>query len=243
MDHDRAHWWRRAIGLALPDACLLCATEGPTLCAPCLAEVHGGCAPACVLCALPLSSDSRATTCGRCLRRRPAFDATVAAALFRPPYDQVVRGLKYGAQLHHAPTLARLIAMRLAVHRTTTAIPIADVVVPVPLSRERLGQRGFNQSTEIARPLARTLRIPLDPHSVLRLHDTPPQASLRFDARRTNMRGAFVIALGREASFRGRRVAVVDDVMTTGATLDALARVLKRAGASRVINLVAARTP
>jgi ComF family protein len=239
MRFDPSSWCRRAIGLVLPDACLLCAAGGPTLCTACLADIGHGCEPACRICALPLPAGSHAHACGRCLERRPAFDATLTPALFLPPYDQLVRGLKYGAQLHHAPTLARLIARRVGAR----AEPVADVLVPVPLSRERLGQRGFNQSIEIARPLSRDLDLPLDAHSILRLHDTAPQASLRFDARRTNMRGAFVLALGREHAFRERRVAVVDDVMTTGATLDALARVLKRAGAAHVINLVAARTP
>jgi len=229
-----------AIGLAFPDACLLCSAPGTTLCAACRRDAIA-CGPGCRLCAAPLPAASRGVVCGRCLRHRPAFDATVAAALFRPPYDQLVRGLKYGAQLHHAPTLAALLARR--VRGCSGERGIADVLLPVPLSRERLAQRGFNQSIEIARPLARALGLPLDTTTVLRLHDTAPQASLRFEARRTNMRGAFVIALGREDGLRGRRVALVDDVMTTGATLDALARVVKRAGAAQVVNLVAARTP
>jgi ComF family protein len=229
-----------AIGVALPEACLLCGARGSTLCPPCLRDAFES-GPGCRLCAAPLPADARAIACGRCLKQRPAFDATIAAALFRPPYDQLVRGLKYGAQLHHAPTLAALLVLR--VRQVAATASIADVLVPVPLSRERLAERGFNQSIEIARPLSRTLGLALDTTTVLRLHDTAPQASLRFEARRTNMRGAFVIALGREDVLRGRRVAIVDDVMTTGATLDALARALKRAGAARVVNLVAARTP
>lgn len=186
------------------------------------------------------------------MRRRPAFDATVAAARFEPPFDQVVRNLKYAARLHEAPMLGALAADRWAAWRPSPGLTIAlrddgrtriDVIVPVPLSRERLARRGFNQSLEIARAVARPLRTPLDPGCVLRILETAPQASLRLADRRRNLRGAFVVPDAAAARLRGRSILVIDDVMTTGATLDELARTLKRAGTASVVNLVVARTP
>lgn len=115
--------------------------------------------------------------------------------------------------------------------------PDGALIVPVPLSRERLRERGFNQALEIARPLARALGLPLDATSLARTRETPPQSRLPWRTRRGNVRHAF--ACSRDLS--GTAVIVVDDVMTSGATLDAVARVLKDHGAARVVNWVAAR--
>src|SRR5262249_41419597 len=132
------------------------------------------------------------------------------------------------------PILGSLLADR--------ARPLASlglVLVPVPLAFERLAERGFNQSLQIARAIARTLRVPLHSDTLTRVRHAPPEASLPLDARRRNIRGAFVVRY----NVRGLRIAVVDDVMTTGSTLEEIARVLKRVGAEHVINLVVARTP
>ncbi len=206
------------------------------LCAACRADASLDGVPACACCAVPLPAS--AAFCGRCLKRRPAYDATIAAARFEAPFDQLVRGLKYGATLAHAPLFARL--LRSAIDARGEDV---DVLLPVPLSRARMATRGFNQAIEIARPLARALERPMDTASVLRIVDTAPQASLPFDARRRNVRGAFAVIDARASAVAGRSIGVVDDVLTTGATLDALARTLKRAGAARVVNLVVARTP
>ncbi len=225
-----------------PPNCVLCGTRGRPLCDPCRDEAVAGLASCCRRCALPLPDASFAHECGRCLRRRPSFDATLAAATYEAPFDQLVRGLKYGATLAYAPLLADLLHDRLVADPRIDRDGI-DRLLPVPLSRERIASRGFNQSIEIARTLARRLDKPIDRVSVLRLHDTSPQASLPLSARRRNMRGAFAVVDARRASIAGSRIALVDDVMTTGATLDELAKTLKRAGATSVVNLVVARTP
>jgi ComF family protein len=209
------------------------------LCEACESDARVDPSAACARCGIPLPRDARVKLCGRCLRRPPAFDKTIAAALYEAPFDQLVRGLKYGATLAYAPLFARLLHGR-ATHAVLADI---DVVLPVPLSRARMATRGFNQAIEIARPFAEKLGRPLDTESVLRIADTAPQASLPFDARRRNVRGAFAVIDARRERIIGRRIGVVDDVMTTGATLEELAKTLKRAGAAAVVNLVVARTP
>jgi len=142
------------------------------------------------------------------------------------PCDGLVQALKYRARLALAGFFAR--------NRATRPIPEVDLIVPMPLHPARLAERGFNQALEIARHLGR----PIAPRGVLRVKDTLPQTELPYEERAKNVRGAFLCRL----DLSGASVAVLDDVMTTGATLNELARVLKRAGATRVENLVIART-
>lgn len=175
-----------------------------------------------------------AVTCGACLREPPHFDATLAVADYAAPIDALVLALKFGHRLELAPVLGALLAERAA-----SLAPAPDALVPVPLSFERVAERGFNQSLEIARTAAHLLDWPLDPRLLLRTRHAVAQASLRLDARHRNIRGAF--AARHRVS--GLHVAVVDDVLTSGSTLDEVARVLKAAGAARVTNLVVARTP
>jgi ComF family protein len=219
----------RLLDTLLPRACLLCgdAAGGQALCAACADDLPRLPEPRCPVCAAPLSAPAPA--CGACLAHAPAFDATLAAWRYGYPLDALIADLKFRRRLASADFLAEAM---LAGPR-----PAGDIVVPVPLSPARLKERGFNQAVEIARPLARALRLPLDATSLARVRDTPPQSRLPWRARQGNMRHAFACV----ADFTGRAVVVVDDVMTTGATLDAVARVLKDHGATRVTNWVAAR--
>ena len=223
-----------------PASCVLCEARGMALCKPCRDDAMATLSSTCSQCAIPLRNHDAARICGACLRRVPAFDATIAAAAYDAPFDSLVRALKYRAQLSLAPLLAELVAARISETKASGAI---DVLIPVPLSRERLGARGFNQALELARPLSRKLGLPIDAASVLRIRDTPPQAALPYDERRKNMRDAFAVRDARRTALQGLCVGVVDDVMTTGATLNEFAATLKRAGAARVVNLVVARTP
>ncbi|MDR3214614.1 MAG: ComF family protein [Azoarcus sp.] len=206
-----------------------CAVEegGAPVCAACARELPRQVAAlACPLCGLPTPGGE---TCGRCLREPPAFDSTYAAFTYVFPLDVLVRALKY----RHRLALAGFFAGAFDV------LPVADLVLPMPLHPSRLCSRGFNQAVEIARPLARAAGLPLEWAGVARVRATPPQASLDHDARLANLRNAFAA----RRRFDGLRVAVVDDVMTTGASLDALARCLKANGAAAVHNFVVARTP
>ena len=229
-----------ALDYLFPHACVLCNARGAPLCAACRTDATARVECGCPRCAIPLRPQPRMPLCGRCLRRLPAFDRTLAAAVYEAPFTHLIRGLKYGATLAYAPLLADLLHARVAAAHEPIDF---DLILPVPLSRQRMALRGFNQSIEIGRILAKRLGKPLEVESVLRIHDTSPQASLPFDARRRNIRGAFTVIDERKKALAGSHVAIVDDVMTTGATLDELARTLKRAGVATVTSLVVARTP
>lgn len=229
-----AYGWRdRLIGLlrtTLPQGCALCAanTGSALVCAACAASIPR-LPQACPCCALPSTHGS---VCGQCLADPPAFDRSQAAFVYAFPLDRLVQSFKYRGTLAYAGWFAQAMLER------RTAPPAADVLIPVPLARGRQRERGFNQALEIARPLARWTGIPLAIGAATRVRDTPPQASLPWSERAKNIRGAF----GCSDAFAGKRVLVVDDVMTTGASLEEFAKTLKRAGALSVENWLVART-
>jgi ComF family protein len=228
---------------ALPCCCALCGRScGAALCAACGARHFGAGACRCNRCGLPLTaSDAASPACGACLKQPPAFDRCIIAADYAAPLDQLVLGLKFGAQLATAPLFAALLQAALS-QRSAGDDAKPDLLTAVPLGQARLAERGFNQSLEIARPLARALGIALAPRLLLRNRETPPQSLLPLSERRANVRRAFALTPEAIELVRGRHVGVVDDVMTTGATLDAVAATLKRFGAARVSCLVLART-
>jgi ComF family protein len=189
-------------------------------------------ATACARCAAPLDHiETTDAICGQCEQTPPVYAAVHAPYRYAPPIDRLVHGAKYGARLDWATLLGR----RLAEHLVSRADSI-DVLVPVPLHRSRLRERGYNQSLELARLLEKRLRIPLT-HGVDRVRATPPQTTLSREERRRNVRRAFAAA----RDFTEQRIAVVDDVMTSGATADAIASCLHQAGAKSVEIWVVAR--
>lgn len=229
--------------------CLLCGASSAAglLCAGCdrdLPRLTGANAPPlCPQCAAPSPAGA---VCGRCLASRPHYDRSIAAWRYAYPADRLLQSLKYGARLALAGFCAGQIERAggwgddSGEKRTWDAVvPRIDLVVAMPLHPNRLAARGFNQAVEIARPLARRLALPFDPHALQRVRDTAAQTGLHLAEREKNVRKAF--ACTRDLA--GLRVAVVDDVMTTGATLNEVAKTLKRAGAVHVENWVAARTP
>ncbi len=215
----------------LAPRCIACALyPGAPLCSGCERDFFPSDAVRCRRCALRLSSPV-AEQCGACLTQPPQFDATTALADYAPPVSGMVAALKFSARLDLADAFARLLAARESLR--------PDLVIAVPLSFERESERGFNQSLEIGRVYARLTGAPLAERALLKVRHTAPQQSLARDARRSNVRNAYSVT----GEVRDRIVAIVDDVMTTGSTLDEIARVLKRAGAAQVINRVVARTP
>jgi ComF family protein len=235
----------RVAQAALPNLCVLCGNMSQrVICPACDGAYWNEPRLRCVSCALPLPSSrqdrsaaARRYRCGDCLSAPPSFDATLALADYRAPLDSLVLGLKFHARLalgrEFATRLARLADDRLG------ADDWPDTIAPVPLAMRRLVERGFNQAWEIAKPLSRALRVRAEPTLVARIVHTAPQSRLDLETRRHNVNAAFVVA----KPVLGLHVALVDDVMTSGATLDALARTLKAAGARRVTNFVALRTP
>jgi ComF family protein len=223
----------------LPAQCALCGIGCPeVLCSPCRAQYLGLLRPRCRQCANPL--DDVALLCGRCVRQRPAYDATITAFDYAAPVDQLLLQLKFGACLALAPLLAELLYVAIQQQQAWQA---PHLLCPVPLGPARLAERGFNQALEIARPLARLLDVPLQPRLALRVRDTRAQSGVAPQERQANLAHAFAIAPEYAPLLQGCHVGIVDDVMSSGHTVNALAAACKGAGAARVSILVVARTP
>lgn len=221
---------RRAASLLFGGSCFLCrgAADG-VLCAACDADLPRLTGPACPRCAL---ASPEGALCGRCLSRPPSYDATRAALAYAFPADVLIQALKFRGELALAPFLGDLLSRCIADGKV-------DCIVPVPLSAARLRERGYNQALEIARGIAAATGTKLAPELCERSRDTAVQMDLPLEDREKNVRGAFHCP----GLVAGATIAVLDDVMTTGATLDEVAAALKRAGAARVVNWVVARTP
>lgn len=219
---------------ALPSQCQVCRSwPTQTLCEACVSR-FAQLQPRCHTCALPMPVG--VVQCGACLQHPPPLDACLAAVPYDFPWAALIANFKFREQ----PGLARALALLM---RSTPwvepALEAADHVLPMPLSRERLQSRGFNQALVLARQLApdktRTRLL-------LRVKDTPPQRTLKRAERLTSVNGAFAVEPLHAGQIKGTKLVLVDDVMTSGASLFAAARVLRAAGASHITGLVIART-
>ena len=211
--------------------CLLCgaASQVGLCCDACTAELPRLTEARCPICALPTLAGS---VCGECLLQPPPFDHTVAAFSYNFPLDKLIQALKFHDRLVLVDYLADAIVARVDTR--------PDHLVALPLHPTRLRERGFNQSLLLARRISRRLDIPLLSDACERVRNTPPQSSLPWKERDKNMRHAFVCK--PDIDVRGKHIAIVDDVMTTGASIGELARALKLAGAREVSAWVVART-
>ncbi|MCU7828109.1 MAG: ComF family protein [Candidatus Thiodiazotropha sp. (ex Myrtea sp. 'scaly one' KF741663)] len=190
---------------------------------------------ACPQCALPLPPQAPPQTlCGRCIQRPPIFHRGVTALRYEAPINHLISGLKFNKQLHLAEPLAKLMIDRLGDIEDPP-----DTLIPVPLHPLRLRERGFNQSLELARLLAKYQALDLNWRAVRRIRSTTAQTGLSEKARRKNLRSAFEV----NDDLAGRHVALFDDVITTGATITELSRTLLRAGVKRIDIWALARTP
>jgi ComF family protein len=217
-----------------PGRCALCgAWPAQPLCAGCEAR-FGQPRHRCGRCALPLPEG--VATCGACVREPPPLDACYAAVDYAYPWSALVGRFKFQGQPGWAATLARHMH---GVAGVADEIARADLVLPMPLARGRLAERGFNQALLLARQLAGPKVQPL---LLLRLRETGSQAALDRAARQRNVDGAFGVEPLRALELRGRQVVLVDDVMTSGASLHAAAKAVRQAGAVRVAAVVLART-
>lgn len=226
-----------ARALRLPTQCEVCrGWADAALCPDCLARFA---APRlrCPRCAWPLPAPAPA--CGECLRDTPPFTAAASAVDYAFPWDALIAAFKFRERVDLARPLAALLARAL---RPMGGAPV-EWLLPVPLSASRLRQRGYDQAWLLAQALARELGVPARPDLLQRVLDTPQQATLDRASRQRNLAGAFWVPPQAAAAVRGRHLALIDDVMTTGATLRAAAAALTQAGAATVQAWTVARTP
>jgi ComF family protein len=229
----------RVLDFLFPPRCPACArrSERIAFCAACTNAIEPAASPLCPTCGESFNGSGPDHLCSRCLVRAPHFTRARACAIYRrdrsSPLIDVLHRFKYGRDISLAPVLGAL----LVDHCPLTLDH--DLVVPVPLDLERLRWRGFNQAVALARVLSARRRLPLHPMALRRRRGTRPQVGLNERDRRHNIAGAF--AVRDPAVVRGRTILLLDDVMTTGATVDECAKTLRRAGARRVDVVVLAR--
>jgi ComF family protein len=209
---------------------------GMDLCAACLEDLpwmHHYCR----CCGLPLPAALPGPVCTGCLTQPGRFDHCVCALHYTYPVDQLITALKFRKQRSYARVLGELLAIAVAEHlQSTQAVP--DFIVPVPLHRRRLFVRGYNQAAEIASFLARDLELSVKDNVIARVRSTASQSGLTQAQRHTNLHRAFRVT----SSVIGKRIVLIDDVLTTGATVTELMRTLRRAGAAEVSVWAVART-
>lgn len=217
------NWLLSILQASLPSYCNVCGVPGPILCAGCQLDM-----PVlnnrCLRCGTTLAGCASNTHCGGCLRTPPHFHLTLSPFAYRPPLSHLITALKYQRRLSFIPILSNALAEHVAHYASSV-----DALLPVPLHRSRLRQRGFNQALELARPLAKRFGLPIM-DEVERQHATPSQSSLHAEQRQSNMRNAFRI----RQPLHYKRIAIIDDVMTTGSTVNEIARLLARAGVEEI---------
>ncbi|MDX1914766.1 MAG: ComF family protein [Methylophilus sp.] len=214
----------------LQQQCLLCGEAAPyetAICKPCLSALPWHSTQCCPQCGLMAYGN----LCGNCIQHAPYFDQTHALFNYAYPIDRILQSYKYKSALHLSQTLGNLLAEKVKLQQV-------DTIIAMPLHPERLQERGFNQSLEIAKVVAKYLNSQLDVQHCQRVVNTPPQASLALKDRVRNIKGAFKCL----KSYKDQHIAVVDDVMTSGASLNELAKTLKNAGAASVSCWLVART-
>lgn len=239
-------FWQGCIQLCLPNLCQLCHRSSPELvCTACYTDWLKPTQMRCLRCAHKLENSNIAThpthsalICGTCLNKPPIFERTYTLGGYATPQDQLIWALKFNKQIplanFFAKHLAQLIQQSLL---ETMCQPI--LLLPIPLSKERMQQRGYNQAWEITRRISRLCRLPADPTGLIKIRNTDVQTALDINARQRNLRGSFVA----QASVKGQHILLIDDVMTSGITLNEAARTLRRAGALSIRNYVVMRTP
>lgn len=230
-----------ALNLLLPARCLCCGeavAEQGSVCSECWGNLRFLGQPACYCCTQPFEyAIGKNALCAACIASPPAYDRAAAVLRYDAASSSLITRFKYADQIHAAKHYAKWMARSGA-----ELIAEADIITPVPLHRRRLFSRRYNQSALLARALAQQVKLPYVPDVLLRIRHTPPQASLNRSHRQKNLRGAFIPNPKQTLSLKDKNILLIDDVTTTGATLNACARVLKKAGASRVYVVALAKT-
>ena len=238
------NWLKSVLNVVYPQQCALCGAGGwqdRDLCRDCYEELpvsHG----ACRICAIPLpvvvenNEEKQLLVCGQCQQQSRQYDTCHSAFIYQSPIDKLIHQLKFRHKLHLATLLGNLMAEALE-KRLTDSKHLPDCIIPVPLHKSRLRERGFNQALELARPIAHRFNVPLLPNYCVRNKATLPQSDLPAEERLKNIKGGFTV----QRNFSARHVAIVDDVMTTGSTVEVLAETLKESGVQTVDVWICAR--
>jgi len=220
---------RKLIQDIIPTYCVCCLsiTRGLPICQACIHELPWN-ESACYQCGLPIETRKKPTLCGACITRTPPFNHTLALFAYQAPIIKFITQLKFNRELLYAKLLGNLLASQINTNRRYNSLP--ECIIPVPLHRKRLRQRGFNQALEIAKPIAKKLLLPIDYKTCLRDKNTQPQSELPAKKRHQNVKNAFTL----KKNFSASHVAIVDDVMTTGSTVKALSNTLKTHGVKHI---------
>ena len=220
------------MGLFSHSSCVLCdasVSRTISLCESCEGDLPR-LVSACKQCGLPLGEGNEYdTVCGECLKTPPSIDYTMCLYHYQSPLDYLITHLKYNQQLSHAAILGYLLSIRVKQEKKND---LPDCIIPVPLHKSRLVKRGFNQSLEITRPVAKALKLPIDTKLVRRTRKTSAQADLNAVKRRKNVKNCFEIVVQKAINYS--HVVIVDDVVTTGSTINELAQQLKQSGIKKV---------
>ena len=232
---------RSVVDAFFPPLCMSCrkrVSEPHALCAACWAAISFIEGALCARCGTPFEADPGSETiCGSCHAKPHDFDRARALCKYDDASKGLILGLKHGDRLDHVPGLSRWLA-----RAGSELLAGADIIVPVPLHRWRLWKRRYNQAAILAKHLSHISGKPHRPLVLVRTRHTPSQGEMPSPkARRRNVLSAFKVPPDRRSGLHGRNVLLIDDVLTTGATLDACARALKRAGAARVDVLTVSR--
>lgn len=229
----------KLVNWLLPPTCLLCGDpshQDHDICLPCQQELPW-LKQVCPQCALPLpATTAPEQACGNCLLNPPSYSKTIALWSYEKPVDHLITALKFNHQLVYARLLGELLAKQLYAHYQNQPLP--TYVIPVPLHNRRLRERGFNQALEIARPIAKKLRIPIASHHCQRILATAPQTLLPATERHNNVKNAFTITHALQA----KHIAIIDDVITTGHTITELSQQWHQAGVEQIDVWCCART-
>ena len=233
---------RALLDVILPPICHICRSFIPNagtihICPACREKLPLVSSPLCPICGIPFTGAGGDHRCGACLTNPPHFDTARAAFLYEGPIRDLIHSFKYNQRTHLRHPLAFL-TLETAREVVTDLAP--QLIVPVPLHRSRIRQRGFNQAVLLGRTLSLQLNLPLLPGTLIRTRSTEPQINLSATERRVNVKGAFTV--NKPDQIAGKRILLLDDVMTTGSTMNECARELKNAGAAMVIAATIART-
>ncbi len=232
---------RGILDFLYPPVCIACrdyVSEAGNLCSACWRTLHFLDGPVCAACGLPFEIDPGGETmCAGCHAHPPSFDKALAVLRYDDASRKPILALKHSDRLDLVPAFGRWLD-----RAGRELLAQSDLIVPVPLHRLRLWKRRYNQSAELARALSRLGSLPIDPFALRRIRSTPSQGKMpSASARRRNVRGAFAVPEQRRSAVDGKAILLVDDVLTTGATANACAKALKRAGAEKVFVLALAR--